>query len=170
MQIKYVDPIYNFFLQIVTELVILLCYAQKLEHYTNKKEKLKVFWVKIALFGCTALTAIFYVIDEYVPLNSIFFILFLCAHKYLLLTQQDHTKGSHQNRQNRGQSQRNASLLLDDDSALCNTHLHADLWYFRMTRLRGDSSRQRGVLHLQLRLIFPHSQHSLDDDHHKQHA
>lgn len=81
MRLKYVDPIYNFFLQIVTELVILLCYAQKLTHYNNKKEKQRVFFVKLALFGLTALAAIFYAADVYLPLNSICFILFLCSHK-----------------------------------------------------------------------------------------
>lgn len=82
MRIKYVDPIYGFFLQIVTELVILLCYAQKLKHYTNKKEKQRVFCVKMVLFGMTALAAILYAAEIYLPLNSICFILFLCSHKY----------------------------------------------------------------------------------------
>ena len=81
MKINYVDPIYSFLLQIVTELFILLCYAQKIEHYTNKKEKMKIFLIKLVLFGFTALAAIFYAADLYLPLYSTFFVLFLCCHK-----------------------------------------------------------------------------------------
>lgn len=86
MRMNYVDPIYNFFLQLVTEIFILFCYAQKLTHYTNKDQKMKVFAVKLGLFALTALAAVLYAAEYYLPLNNICFILFLCSHKYWPIT------------------------------------------------------------------------------------
>lgn len=84
MRLRYIDPIYSFFLQIVTELVVLLCYAQKMTHYTDRRQKEKVFIVKMCLFGATALAALLYAADVYLPLNTICFILFLCSHNKII--------------------------------------------------------------------------------------
>ena len=72
---------YSFLLQVITELIIILCYAMKIEHYTNKKEKMRIFWAKFLLFFLTVISAFAYALEKYMPLHNIFFILFLSFHK-----------------------------------------------------------------------------------------
>lgn len=72
---------YSYILQIVGELFILLCYILKIEHYRNKKEKMKVFWIKFTLFFLTVVSAFAYTSDEYLPLHNMIFVMFLAAHK-----------------------------------------------------------------------------------------
>lgn len=77
----YFDPIYSFILQIITEVTLILCYSMKIDHYNNKKEKIRIFWVKVAFLFFTVISSLSYITENRLPLHNIFFMLFLSHHK-----------------------------------------------------------------------------------------
>lgn len=60
--------------------MILVNYAQKIEHYHDKQPKLRVFWYKLLLFALTSASGAIYMRGMSVPLHNIFFIAFLAVH------------------------------------------------------------------------------------------
>lgn len=81
MDIQYVDPVFVYVLQLLTELVILVFYLLKMSHVTNRDEKEIILWSKCALFVCTVASGGLYLFGISFPLHSILFILFLGVHK-----------------------------------------------------------------------------------------
>lgn len=67
-------------LQLSTEIIILIFYVQKIEHYMNREEKKRTFRIKFVTTMLTALSGLIYVFGGSLPLHNILFILFLGFH------------------------------------------------------------------------------------------
>ncbi len=80
LDFEYLTPYYGYLLQLSTEIIILLFYMQKIEHYTNREEKLRIFRIKIVMTILTALSGLVYLFGGSMPLHNILFIIFLGFH------------------------------------------------------------------------------------------
>jgi hypothetical protein len=81
LSIEYMNPLYIYVLQLVTELLVLVFYLMKMMHTANPDEKEVIFWSKCILFLCTGFSGLLYSVDISLPVHSILFILFLGVHK-----------------------------------------------------------------------------------------
>ncbi len=106
--------------------MILVNYAQKIEHYNDKKPKLRVFWYKFVLFGLTTASGLVYMFGYSVPLHNLFFIAFLAVHTYARLTQQSDPQNLLQNTRHHQDDVGHLSVLLLVALPLHHHHLHLD--------------------------------------------
>jgi hypothetical protein len=65
---------------VITEAMILANYFQKIEHYTDRHDKVRIFKYKIFLAICTLLSGIAFLCGKSYPLYNLFFITFLAVH------------------------------------------------------------------------------------------
>jgi hypothetical protein len=80
LHFDYIAPYYCYFIQVTTEAMILANYFQKIEHYHNRTDKVRIFKYKIFLAFCTLLSGVAFLFEKSYPLYNLFFISFLAVH------------------------------------------------------------------------------------------
>jgi hypothetical protein len=112
---------------VVTEFMILVNYAQKIEHYHDKQPKLRVFWAKLVLFGLTTASGLVFMFGSSLPLHNLFFIAFLAVHTFARLTQQGDPENLLADHWDYSEDVGHLPFLLPVSLPLHHRHLHLDL-------------------------------------------